>query len=336
MVASLIGVLGVLGPAFTRDVLGLEEGDLIVILLPLGAGLLTGIIFLNFVGKLLPRRKLIEGGMVALAASLVILGIAQNFDPLTDGDDITALLAVVVVVAYVAGVCYAFVAVPAQTSLQEELPSDVRGRVFGVLNMLVSLASFVPIIIVGPLADVIGAATVIVISALIVGVVGCALGHLRAPPGHRNCTAPQHRAGRPDDHHHRLSTLNRPIRLRYIAEDVEANAAHPDDRQPGRSRQGWPGPGEATRRVRWLSRPRVVVIFTGGTIAMLPDPVSGAAVPSLDGAEILARVRGLDRIAALESIDWGLVPASHLRFSQLLEIGRLIANGSERDPRSPA
>ena len=47
---------------------------------------------------------------------------------------------------------YAFVAVPAQTSLQEELPADVRGRVFGVLNTLVSLASFVPIIIVGPIA----------------------------------------------------------------------------------------------------------------------------------------------------------------------------------------
>ena len=68
----------------------------------------------------------------------------------------------VVVVAFVAGVCYAFVAVPAQTSLQEELPADVRGRVFGVLNMLVSLASFVPIIIVGPLADFVSAAAVIV------------------------------------------------------------------------------------------------------------------------------------------------------------------------------
>ena len=61
-----------------------------------------------------------------------------------------------VLVAFTAGISYAFVAVPAQTALQEELPEDVRGRVFGVLNTLVSLASFVPIIIVGPIADVIG------------------------------------------------------------------------------------------------------------------------------------------------------------------------------------
>ena len=54
-----------------------------------------------------------------------------------------------------------FVAVPAQTQLQEELPEDIRGRVFGVLNMLVSIASFLPIIIVGPIADSVGTSAVV-------------------------------------------------------------------------------------------------------------------------------------------------------------------------------
>ena len=36
MVSSLIGVLGVLGPDFAKSVLGLEEGDLVIVLLPLG------------------------------------------------------------------------------------------------------------------------------------------------------------------------------------------------------------------------------------------------------------------------------------------------------------
>ena len=66
MVASLIGVLGVLGPDFAKSVLGLEEGDLVVVLLPLGAGLIGGIVVLNLVGKYLSRRRLIEGGMIAL------------------------------------------------------------------------------------------------------------------------------------------------------------------------------------------------------------------------------------------------------------------------------
>lgn len=64
---------------------------------------------------------------------------------------------------------------------------------------------------------------------------------------------------------------------------------------------------------------------------MLPDPATGAAVPALDGAAILERVPGLESIARLEPIDWGLVPASHLRFSQILEIGGLIADAAERE-----
>ena len=70
--------------------------------------------------------------------------------------------------------------------------------------------------------------------------------------------------------------------------------------------------------------PRVAMVFTGGTISMRPDPLAGGNTPVLDGAGILARAPEAARLADLEPIDWGLVPASHLRFSQLLEIARLL------------
>ena len=73
-----------------------------------------------------------------------------------------------------------------------------------------------------------------------------------------------------------------------------------------------------------------MVIFTGGTISMLPDPVTGAAVPTLDGAAILSHVPGLGEMAELEPVDWGLVPASHLRFSQILEVSGLISAAAAR------
>jgi L-asparaginase len=77
-------------------------------------------------------------------------------------------------------------------------------------------------------------------------------------------------------------------------------------------------------------RPRVVIIFTGGTIAMLPDPTTGAAVPALRGAELLARVPGIAGRAEVEVLDWGLVPASHLRFAQLLDITDHIREAADR------
>jgi L-asparaginase len=68
---------------------------------------------------------------------------------------------------------------------------------------------------------------------------------------------------------------------------------------------------------------RIAVIFTGGTISTVFDPIAGGNVPVLDGAAILARTPGLDSIADVVAIDRGRVAASHLTFPQLLELGGL-------------
>ena len=76
---------------------------------------------------------------------------------------------------------------------------------------------------------------------------------------------------------------------------------------------------------------RVAVFFTGGTISMRPDAAAGGAVPTLRGDEILARTTGLDEIADVEGIDWGLVPASHLSFAQIIDLARAVEAALARD-----
>jgi MFS family permease len=184
--ASLVGVLGVLGPAFAETTLGLQEEDFVVVVLPLGIGIVMGILLLNTYGKLLPRRRVIEGGMVALGFLILAMALSgrissflastQTATGLPDLSLLTSLLSIVVAVAFFAGISYAFVAIPAQTQLQEDLPEDVRGRVFGVLNMLVSVASFLPILIVGPIADAIG--TTLVLSFVAIAIVAAGLGSI--------------------------------------------------------------------------------------------------------------------------------------------------------------
>jgi len=76
---------------------------------------------------------------------------------------------------------------------------------------------------------------------------------------------------------------------------------------------------------------RVAVIFTGGTISMVADAEAGGNVPALDGAAILARTPGLDRVAEIVPIDLGRTPASHFSFPGLFEIaGRIRA--AQADP----
>jgi MFS family permease len=182
--ASLVGVLGVLGPDFAEKALGLRPKDTAIIILPLGGGIVMGILLLNSYGKFLPRRRVIEGGLIVLGIMLALLSVAgpvsqllQRADRVSDLLDLsalTSLLAVVVFIAFSAGIAYAAVAIPSQTQLQEDLPEDVRGRVFGILNMLVSVSSFLPIIIVGPISDFIGTAAVMLIVAIAVLLVGIA------------------------------------------------------------------------------------------------------------------------------------------------------------------
>ena len=70
--------------------------------------------------------------------------------------------------------------------------------------------------------------------------------------------------------------------------------------------------------------PRVVVVFTGGTISTVFDPLAGGNVPLLDGAAILARTPGLDAIADVVPIDRGHIAASHFTFPQLLELAAVL------------
>ncbi|MBA2382384.1 MAG: MFS transporter [Chloroflexi bacterium] len=189
--ASLVGVLGVLGPNFAKDTLGLGPEDFVVVVLPLGVGIVMGILLLNAYGRLLPRRRVIEGGLIALGGFLGAMALSGRISSflassvtrtgLPDLSLLTSLLSIVVALAFFAGLAYAAVAIPAQTQLQEDLPEDVRGRVFGVLNMLVSVASFLPILVVGPIADILGTTIVLVIVALLISASGVASIYLRGP-----------------------------------------------------------------------------------------------------------------------------------------------------------
>jgi MFS family permease len=170
--ASLIGVIAVLGPGFARNTLGLSPKDLIVVVLPLGLGIVMGVLLLNNYGKYIARRRAIEIGLVVLGVLLVILTVAGPVSriltgvgeglPLVDLSMLTSLVSVVVALAFLSGICYGIVAISAQVQLQEDIPPEGRGRVFGVLNMLISVASILPIIVVGQIADWFGTTPVII------------------------------------------------------------------------------------------------------------------------------------------------------------------------------
>jgi MFS family permease len=158
--ASLVGVLGVLGPNLAVS-LGLDPKDLIVIVLPLGLGVAGGVGGLRWLGGGLSRRRAAEAGLIALGLMAAAISAAG---PIGRAMSLPVIPAVAVL-AFCAGAAYAATTVSAQTALFEHMPAAIRGRIFGVLASIVSASSLLPVLVAGPLADAVSGPVVIVATA---------------------------------------------------------------------------------------------------------------------------------------------------------------------------
>jgi len=172
---TLIAVAGALAPGFVREVLKLGERNVVVLVAPAGVGVVLGLGLLNLIGSRISRAHAIGSGLMVVGVALLVLAAARPFAEIFAsrlggvlGAALPFFVGMVSVTAFVFGVAYAFITVPAMVLLQEQLRDDIRGRVFGVLNVLVSIFSFLPLIFVGPIADVWGVAPVFVLAALVV------------------------------------------------------------------------------------------------------------------------------------------------------------------------
>jgi MFS family permease len=167
----LVAVAGALGPGFVTTTLELNERWVGVLALPAGVGIVFGLLLLNVLGPRLRRSTLIHWGLIATSLTLLGLALPALLRPRSftaAGNPQAPLVLFVIVVALILGAAYAFATVPSFTLLQEELHEDMRGRVFGVLNTLVSVVSLLPLLVVGPIADQVGVGWVLLGGALIV------------------------------------------------------------------------------------------------------------------------------------------------------------------------
>jgi MFS family permease len=187
----LVAVAGALAPGFVREVLGLAEKNVFVLVAPAGLGVVVGLGALNIIGGRLGPNRAIGTGLIVTAAALLVLAaerplgvIFRNATGPSAGFPV--FVGLVSLTAFVFGLSYAFITVPSMTRLQSDLHDEIRGRIFGVLNTLVSVFSFAPLLLVGPVADAYGVAPVFV-----GGAVACLLAWVggRASRGHVRATA---------------------------------------------------------------------------------------------------------------------------------------------------
>nr|WP_300006111.1 asparaginase [Tissierella sp.] len=76
---------------------------------------------------------------------------------------------------------------------------------------------------------------------------------------------------------------------------------------------------------------KLLVIFTGGTIAMKVDPLLHAAIPALNSDEIMAMMDNIEEIVDVEPVNFGNLPSPHILPSHMMELANIINDNIYRE-----
>jgi len=70
--------------------------------------------------------------------------------------------------------------------------------------------------------------------------------------------------------------------------------------------------------------PRVVIIATGGTIAMKIDPATGGPVPALSGEDLVSAVPELKKLAQIEVVNFSNIPSDYMDSERWINLSKKV------------
>jgi predicted MFS family arabinose efflux permease len=140
---SALAVVSVLAISYAKDILGIGARNFGYLILAVGAGMFVGMGILERL-----RRHLTKGTIVVI--SFIVSGLVLLFI-----GSVSDLKTAVLLIALL-GMGNIFITSSIQTILQQRIPRRIRGRVFGMQNMLINSAFVFPVIIAGAVADMYG------------------------------------------------------------------------------------------------------------------------------------------------------------------------------------
>lgn len=170
LVITLILIMALLAPGFATRVLNLAAEDAILVFAPAGIGVFLTIILVGRFGHLLPRQVLTNGGLLAMALTLLVLTWVSG--QATRSPDFP-VITIVSLLSFILGAEMAVINIPAQTLLQELTPEEMRGRVLALYFMFANGIGILPMLTVGAAADRFGILPVmafVAISVLVLAV----------------------------------------------------------------------------------------------------------------------------------------------------------------------
>lgn len=163
-----VGVLSVIFLEYVRRFLQLPHTSVsTVLMMPLVFGLVSGVAMLSKIQKRYGYRRSIYGAVLGIGFLFLALGLLPSLGRWDLGVSIIRFISVIS--AFTTGILVVVIAVQSRTILQTSSDLQMQGRIFSFLDIMIAIATPVPVLLIALTADKISIpGTFVVIGILIV------------------------------------------------------------------------------------------------------------------------------------------------------------------------
>jgi len=168
--ASALATLSLLAISYASNILGIGERNFGYLIIAAGVGMLIGMVTLERLRHYLKMGTIVVSSFIM--SGVVLIGLSSVKD-----------WRLALILIFLLGVSNIYITSTIQTILQHRIPRQIRGRVFGLQNMLINSAFTFPVVVFGAIADIWGvlfAISVLGWVALLTGLAGIFLPKFRS------------------------------------------------------------------------------------------------------------------------------------------------------------
>lgn len=182
--STLILLLAILVPRYMQAILHVHPDKAVTVFAPVAFGALFGLLAVPWIVARLGKTRTVALGLVGLAVCLTAFGFVETiaaglehterFNPF--GTErvfgLSILVALTMLFAGPMGFAYAMLNTPAQTTLHERTPVEMRGRVMASQMVLANGVALIPLVVVGGIADLYGVSSVVLAIGMLLALGG--------------------------------------------------------------------------------------------------------------------------------------------------------------------
>jgi MFS family permease len=175
---ALSRVLIILLPKYTREALQIAPEDTVFVAAPAALGAALGLVVVPIASRLFGAWRVVIFGFLMLVLGMAGLGlvvlvrdaIVQHLDFgisfVQHKVGVSSAITMAMLLAIPIGFAYVLVAVGTRVVMNESAPPEAQGRVFAVQMAIGDTLSLLPLLLVGVVADLVGARATLLVSAL--------------------------------------------------------------------------------------------------------------------------------------------------------------------------